>query len=351
MKIYDLYKSKVVKALILFFVLLMILFPAAAFRGASSGLLLWFHNVLPNLLPFVIMSNLMIRLNIAKQISKVLHPLLGRIFHISNAGCYPIAIGFLSGIPMGAKSTADLVSEEKISAQEGQFLLAMCNNASPMFIIGYIAITQLKLPHIKYALFVIIYGSAILGSLLWRVLSDKLSKLLSNSKKVKLPTGKLRIQSIYSAAALFLPTASKEDKQSDNSRKAPASRFSFDLLDSAIMNGFEVVTKIGGYIILFSILSQMIKEVGPGTGPVKAILMGLVEITIGISQICSTDISERMKIVLVAVLTTFGGFSGMAQTKSVLGSSRLSIFSYLLVKLISAMLAFCLALLYVLLLK
>lgn len=351
MKLLDLYKSKVVKALILLFVLSMILFPAAAFRGAISGLLLWFHNVLPNLLPFVIMSNLMIRLNITRQISKVLHPILGRLFHISSAGCYPVAIGFLSGIPMGAKSTADLVSEGKINAKEGQFLLAMCNNASPMFIIGYIAITQLKLPHIKYALFIIIYGSAILGSLLWRAMFGKLSLLLTGPRQAIISSGKLRIQSIYSAAALLLPSSGKDTGQTDISAKASASRFSFDLLDNAIMNGFEVVTKIGGYIILFSILSQLIKEIGPGSGPIKAVVMGIVEITVGISQVCSLNISEGMKIVLIAVLTTFGGFSGMAQTKSVLGSSRLSIFSYLIVKLISAMLAFCFALLYVLLLK
>src|SRR5690606_40807494 len=54
------------------------------------------------------------------------------------------------GIPMGAKSTSDLTAQNKIQISEGNFLISMCNNASPMFIIGYIAISQLKLPRIKY---------------------------------------------------------------------------------------------------------------------------------------------------------------------------------------------------------
>lgn len=315
------HKNKIIKGFILLFLIVMIAFPSASFEGASSGLLLWFHNVLPNLLPFIILSNLMIRLNITKQISKLFFPVFGRLFRVSLEGCYPIVIGFLSGIPMGAKSTADLVSEHKIHKGEGQFLLVMCNNASPMFIIGYIAITQLKLPQIKYALFVIIYGSAILGAILYRI-------ICSFSRKQK------NLEFDFNAR---------------NNSKALSNRFSFELLDSSIMNGFEVVTRIGGYIILFSILAQIIKAVVPNFSMVKSILMGMIEITTGINQICNTDININIKIVLISALTSFGGFSGIAQTKSVLGDSRLSIKSYIIIKIISAGLALTLALFYVLL--
>ncbi|HWT75209.1 MAG TPA: transporter, partial [Mobilitalea sp.] len=224
MNLINTYKNKLVKGLVLLFLIVMLVYSDAAFRGASSGLLLWFHNVLPTLLPFIIVSNLIVRLNISKQICKVFHPFLGRIFHISSEGCYPIIIGFLSGLPMGAKTSADLVIEGRISHKEGQFLFTMCNNASPMFIIGYIAITQLRLPHIKFALFVIIYGAAILGALFYRY-------LLRQVKQEKdIPLKQTQLMS--------------EVKQG-------SSRFTFDLLDSSIMNGFEIVTRIGGYIYYF----------------------------------------------------------------------------------------------------
>jgi sporulation integral membrane protein YlbJ len=321
MKILEVHKNKLVKGVILLFLIAMMLFPSASFQGASSGLLLWFHNVLPNLLPFIIVSNLMVRLNITRQISKVFYPILGRLFHVSCEGCYPVAIGFLSGIPMGAKSTTDLVSEHKIHRSEGQFLLNMCNNASPMFIMGYIAITQLKLPHIKYALFVIIYGSAIISALIIRYMARFLKKEATS-------------------AITNIITVTEQ-------KKALPSRFSFELLDSSIMNGFEIVTKIGGYIILFSILAQIINEVGPDISFYKAFLMGIFEITTGISQICKAGIDINTKIVLVAVLTSFGGFSGMAQTKSVLGDSRLSMKSYFIVKLLNAAISLLFAFLYV----
>lgn len=323
MNFYKKFKDKFIKGLIVLFLIIMIIFPIASYEGASSGLLLWFHNVLPTLLPFIIISNLLIRLDISKQISEFFYPILGRLFGVSKNGCYPIIIGFLSGIPMGAKSTADMVSEKKISKNEGQFLLALTNNASPMFIMGYITITQLKLPNIKYALFGIIYMSAILSALLFRYIFFQ-----------------LKYKNSYA-------DASKETQVDIYPSPAKQKHFSFEILDDTIMNGFEVITKIGGYIILFSIVAHIMNGIGPGTNYLKAFLTGFFEITNGISQVCKSDINDNIKIVLVAVLTSFGGLSGMAQTKSVLGDSRLSIISYCFVKIINIIITSVLAILYV----
>lgn len=317
------YKHTFIKVIIVLFFLLMFFFPYASYQGASSGLLLWFLNVLPTLLPFVIISNLMIRLNIAGQISRFLFPVFGRLFRLTPNGCYPILVGFLSGIPMGAKSSADLVSEQRIDREEGNFLLSLCNNASPIFIMNYIAMNQLKLPRIRLPLFVIIYCSSIISALLFR----------SVKKRYRLHKDQTKVR-----------TASLS---SNLERNYESVHFSFDIMDSAIMNGFEVVTKIGGYIILFSILAQIMNELGPGVSFIKASFMGILEITTGINQICRINMENDIKIVLTTVIASFGGLSGMAQTKSVLGNSRLSIKSYFIVKLLSASVAFLLSLFYV----
>jgi sporulation integral membrane protein YlbJ len=312
LKIDDRRKNKIIRGSILVFLSAILLFPIASLQGATNGLLLWFEHVLPNLLPFIILSNLIVRLNITSQISRFLYPVLGRLFRVSADGCYPIALGFLSGIPMGAKATADLIARQKISHREGQFLLGMCNNASPMFILGYISVTQLKLPQIKYTLFAIIYVSAILSAVLYRILTQQKSEQVQPAKANRPP----------------------EEVQP---------RFSFQLLDASIMNGFEIITKIGGYIILFSILASLLNTLFPEIGIWKGLLVGILEITTGVSQICQSSLTEQIKIVLVSVLTSFGGFSGIAQTKSVLGSSGLSIKSYIIVRLLNAVISGTLA--------
>ena len=316
-------KNNLIKGLILFYFILMFIFPYASYHGASTGLLLWFLNVLPTLLPFIIVSNLMIQLNITKQISKFLYPVFGRLFKVSPMGCYPILVGFLSGIPMGAKSTADLTADNKISFKEGSFLLNMCNNSSPVFIMNFVAINQLKLPRIKYALFAIVYASSIISALLYRFICQRMKASDTNNE------------------ALWL----KQTTLHATSHKQIS--FRYDIVDGCIMNGFEVITKIGGYIILFSILAQILNQIIPGSSIAKASFMGILEITTGVSQVCKSNADIQMKIVLAAVLTSFGGLSGMAQTKSVLGNTRLSIKSYFIVKLINIVITMLLALLYI----
>lgn len=316
-------KNKLLKGLILLFFILMFIFPYASYKGARSGLMLWFINILPTLLPFIIISNLIIRINLAEKISNVLYPFIGKLFRVSPNGCYPILVGFLTGLPMGAKVTADLVEKDKIDQKEGGFLLSMCNNASPVFIMSYIAINQLKMPKIRFYLFLIIFGSSIIGSVIYRAYKNRHDKRLH----------------ICSDTYNLAPSPSRDYR---------SEKFSFDIMDKSIMNGFEVVTKIGGYIILFSFLAQIINEIGLNYALFKAIVMGILEITTGIDQICKIRMDNNIKIVLVSVLTSFGGLSGLAQTKSVLGESRLSIKTYLLVKLLCAFIAMLLSVLYVL---
>ncbi len=326
MKLINKYKSKLLKGFILFFFIIMFLFPHASYKGARSGLMLWFINVLPTLLPFVILSNLMIQINIAGKISGLLYPVLGKLFRVSPNGSYPILIGFLSGLPMGAKAVADLSTEGQIERNEAHFLLSMCNNASPIFIMSYIAINQLKMPGVRFPLFVIIYGSSILSAIIYRIYQNHQDKKkLINPVTYNSP---LTVSNSYNSV-----------------------RFSFDKLDRSIMNGFELVTKIGGYIILFSILAQIINEIGSSLSFYKAIAIGVLEITTGIDLICRIPLDDNTKIVLVSLLASFGGLSGLAQTKSVLGESRLSIKTYIVVKLLSAFISMLLSLFYILCLR
>ena len=48
----------------LFFVIILLCYllfaPIEAFAAASDGLMLWFHTILPSLLPFIIISNFLI---------------------------------------------------------------------------------------------------------------------------------------------------------------------------------------------------------------------------------------------------------------------------------------------------
>lgn len=312
-------KGRLIKVGLLLFLLLILLFPSASFTGASNGIILWWDTLLPTLLPFMILSNLIIKLRATRIISFVLYPILKHILPINKAGCYPVFIGFLAGMPVGAKVTADLRSQEMLSPKEAQLICAISNNASPMFILSFIAGIQLAAPKTGIALLIILYASSFLSALLWYHLLGKHSDTQKDEK--------LYVQAIATTK-----------------KKAV---FEFEMLDDAILSAFEVVTKVGGYIILFSVLASLLKLLPLHSPLITALLSGVLEITTGIHNIAILDLSFNAKFILIAVCSAFGGFSVLAQTKSVLGDTDISMPVYCFIKLLSAVIAFLLSLCYV----
>lgn len=288
------------------FFFVMLCFPKETLSGASDGLLLWFQIVLPTLLPFFIFTNLLIHTNSITYISYFCSPILQRLFCVSKNGSFAILAGFLCGYPVGAKVTADLVKTNRISLSEGKYLLSFCNNTSPAFVMSYIVLQNIKEQSLLIPTLIILYLSPILCSFLFR-------------------------------KCYHINSSHVTENQTQNQKLL----FRFEILDTSIMNAFENITKVGGYIILFSILFSL------GRALPFAHVLPFLEITNGIPYILKLFSDFRTSYVLILALSSFGGVCAIAQTNSMLGGSKLSIKTYTIEKLITAMVTSLLALLYV----
>lgn len=298
----------------LFFLCLLFIFPSQSLEGAKKGLLLWFQIVLPTLLPFFIVSNLMVALSITDSFSLFLYPILKHIMPIHKNGCYPIAIGLLSGYPIGAKACSDMVSLGKISPTEGQFLLTFCNNASPMFLLNYVFLQSLKQGKHIWVFMGILYLSAFLSGYLF---------------------------------LFFHHRKNDNNINADFQASSPKQALSFfQILDTAIMNSFEVITKVGGYIILFSLLANLFVSLFPVSELIKTSFLGALEITTGIQYIADSTLPDTLKILVAMPICAFGGLSSVAQTNSVILNSPLKISLYLLYKLFNSIICLLLTYLY-----
>lgn len=319
-------KRNIPRAIVLFFLAIILIFPVSSYQGAKKGLLLWFNTLLPTLLPFMILSNLIVQMKISALLSRILYPIFHRIFRVSKNGCYPVLIGFLSGIPVGAKTTADMIKRGELTTEEGQYLLGLCNNASPMFIMSYISLTQLNRPDIRIALLLILYLSALLSTYIWKAF-----------RKVTPAASMQRLSALHMQGKVPAELAEYEDN----------SRFDFKKLDKSIMDAFDIITRVGGYVILFSITAQIFSDIGPSNNILKVIILGFIEITTGINKISTAAFPMDLKIALITMITAFGGLSGLAQTNSVISDTRLSIHTYIIQKLLHMTVAFLLAAIYV----
>lgn len=302
---------------VLFFLLLM-LHPQTTVSGASAGLLLWFHSIIPSLLPFMIFSNLLVALNGISLFTKILHPFTSRLFGISEHGSYALLAGFVCGYPMGAKTCADLLSKKQISREEAQYILCFANNPGPSFLSGYILQNVLKNRFLAPPFFLSVYGAPLLYAAILHLIGKRRTK-----KEGGIPP--------------FSPFLSSEG-------------LDFGILDHAIMNGFETVTRLGGYIILFSILSAFLIKPEWISLPIKTLLLSVAEITTGSHFIGSTNLFHTAieQGMAICACISFGGLSGIFQTKSVTRGTSLSLLPYieskLIISLLSALLYLCICL-------
>ena len=160
-------KKKLIFLCLLLFIAYILTAPKDAVNAASVGLVLWYTRVLPTLLPFVILSNILMDSNYLQYLNKITAPLVSRLIPVSDNGAFVLLSGFLFGFPIGSKNCAALLASGKITRREADVLFIITNNISPVFVTSFILYTQLKLSHLSAVTLLILYFPALLlGSIL-----------------------------------------------------------------------------------------------------------------------------------------------------------------------------------------
>lgn len=290
----------------------MLIFPQAVFSGAEEGLLLWFQIIFPTLFPFLVVTSLLLSSGGLNLITRLFGGLFRRIFRVTQNGAFAVLAGFLCGYPMGAKVTADLLRAEKISDREARYLLSFCNNTSPVFIINFIVWKTFGNERLMLPTLLILIGSPVLMSFIFRRIYLK--------GRHPFPE----------------PSAALKEKKT---------RFDFSVLDSCMMNSFEAIVKVGGYIILFSVLLSLLEELS-GQNSILMAAAPALEVTNGILLLSSSVSDPGLRYAAVLGLTSFGGLCSAAQTKCMLERTGLSVIPYIIQKLTTAAAASLLSFIY-----
>ena len=284
--------------------LIMLVSPKAVFAGASEGLLLWFQIILPTLFPFLLVTNLLLVTGNMHLINAAFGSFLTRFFGVSPNGSFAVVTGFLCGYPMGAKTAADLSESGYISAEEGRYLLSFCNNSSPVFILNYVVWKTLETDALLIPTLLILMLSPVLVSFFTRTCFLHKKHGFQNLKK-----------NGFSKSA-----------------------WSFQDIDRCIMDSFETLVKVGGYIILFSVFLSLFGSL-PVDIPGISALLPLLEVTNGLVLLREMHLPLHNLYPAVLGLTSFGGFCAAAQTQCMVHKAGFPILPYLTQKLAAALTA------------
>ena len=299
--------------------LLMLICPKVCIEGASSGLLLWFQKVLPSLLPFIILINLLCSLGIIFRWSRLLTPITQKLFHLSGNAFIIFLLGLISGYPMGAKLAKNMLEEAQITYEEAQKSLCYSCNCGPLFIIGTVGTLMLKDTRLGYFLLLVHITSALTMLLLSRfyTIPDHPSNLIHPSNH-----------------SLPFSTA----------------------FTSAVQNGMDTIVYVGGYIIFFSVISNLLAHsnlystltqiagdlIGVNPTFIHSFLLGSLEFSSGSARLTSLLPLTPSLLALLSAVIAFGGFCVCFQSQHVLQGTNLSLKPYFYSKLLQSLLAYIL---------
>ena len=121
-----------------------------------------------------------------------------------------------------------------------------------------------------------------------------------------------------------------KDSEDTYKQKNTASRFQINMqiVDAGIINGFETLIKVCGYIMMFSILTKMLQSIPWNTAFIPLFMTGCMEVTNGIAMLGQSDIAFHYKYLLALFFLSLNGICGLFQTASVLSRTDLSMKDY-----------------------
>ncbi len=315
--------------IILLSAVFMLINPRETVQAASQGLSLWCTVVLPALFPFFIVAELLIKIRLVNFLGILLEPVMRPVFRLPGSTALVVVMGFTSGFPVGAVLTRRLYDQNMITGDEAERLLSFTNNASPLFILGAVGVGMMGSPTAGYLLAIAHYLSNLLVGFLWRFRGDP-------SPGIKMP----------------FRSRLKEACHSLSPDPAEAPEGIGKILGDAIRTSTNNILAVGGFLVVFSVLTRMLSMWGFIDGLAAMILnllgvlnlsytqvyglcMGIFEMTLGAKTAISTNTGGALPIlIVVSTILAFSGLSIIAQVMSIMAGTPVRLSFYLLSRLI-----------------
>lgn len=290
-----------IKVFLILFIIFLIMFSKTNILAVQNAISLFFEKVFPSLFPFFIAADLLSHTNIINILNTILSPIMKPLFNVSGKGAFPFIMGIISGYPTGAKIVSDFRKNNICTKVECERLLAYTNNSGPLFIIGTVGSSLFLSTEIGILLLIThIFGTLTVG-IIFRFYKNNY----------------YRNENIV------------DELDIDN--------FS-SILTESIFTSFKTTGMIFGFIIMFSIINNILLTSGILKLFPSAIIgsiLGTCEITNGINYISMIKSSNlTIQLILTSFFLGFGGISVLMQVYSIISKTDLSIKPYILGKLL-----------------
>jgi len=273
-------------------------------KSINFSFSLCINNLFPSLIPFMLLSNILINYNFINDLSEMFKNITTNFFKVNKNCSFAIIMSIISGSPSNAKYLKDLSDNNLIDNNDIQKCLNFCHFTNPVFIIGTIGYTFLN--NKKMGLIILI--SHFISSFIIGLLNKK-------SKNIK-----------------------TKDININNNNNF------ISILKYSITNTIDTLFLILGIITTCIIITTIINNIFYINDDYKFIY-GAIEITQGLKYLTLSNLNINIKAIISSFLVSFGGICVHVQVFSILNNKKIRYLPYFISRLIHGILSSILTLL------
>ena len=291
----------------------LVLWPELTMEAMRDGIQLCGNVILPSLVPFFVLSSLVVELGMSRYLGKLLEPIMVPLFRVSGSCAAALALGFIGGYPVGARTAIQLYENGQCSRTEAERLLAFCNNSGPAFILGVVGAG--------------VFGSGRLGLLLCLthlLASLAVGVLFRFYRPGDRPRAKGRAPHFQTAS---FPAAFT--RSVTGALQSTLHICAFILFFTVLL---RVLARAGILDLLSRLLCALLSPLGLTRSWAERLLTGLLEVSSGVTSLTGGSLSGRLS--MAAFMLGWAGVSVHCQVLAFLGDSGLSMRTYVAGKLL-----------------
>ena len=270
-------------------------------------------TILPALLPFLILNQLLIKLGIVDILAYFFQFISYPLFKISGKGASIIIIGLLNGFPSSAIFTSLMLIDKQIEKEEAQRIINSIFFPSVSFLFAIIS-SKLKNNYLFTSLILSLYLSGFISLYISSFRTKKEQKYISYKQTI------INIQNKLTNLVLI------------------------KTLKETIAYAFNTLINILGIIVIFSIPCNIIDNII--TNNSTYFFEGLIEFSMPSLQILSSKISEKIATIMLCIILSFSGISSIMQATLFINDASLNTKKFIANRIIISILAIILLLLF-----
>lgn len=298
----------------------LVLWPEQAVAAARDGLRLCGNVIVPSLFPFFILSSLMVELGLSRYLGRLFQGIMAPLFRVNGACASALALGFVGGYPVGARTAIALYQNGQCSKTEAERLLAFCNNSGPAFIFGVVGAGIFRSGPVGLLLYLTHITASLAVGLLFRFYKP--------GERPKRPRagGGAQFQAVNAGAAFT---------------RSVTGALSGVLNTCAFVICFTVILRLlalcGALDRAAGALALLLRPLGLDRVWARRLLAGVVELSSGVTALTEGGLTGRLS--MAAFMLGWAGLSVHCQVLAFLGDSGLSMRTYLTGKLLHGVLS------------